>query len=386
VQWNAHCEGLVDFPMTAHPDPQHTTEESGLEHDILRGAAMAVNSQQVAPAAAIGKGLCDLKGVRSTRQGVPQQGGFAAEVYHEATFNADAARKGLDVRATRTTGNAPADLNITSGDQVVARAQIKHRKTAAKATHAVSDTKYDGMQKVVAEGQADRVRYLSTKRGVDGLGRRNYADTSRNVTEQVEYGGAASKSLGREAAQSKSLGTRMLAGEVGTAAKSGAASGAVIGGAMSAVGNITAAINGEKTTMEATGAVVKDTALAAAGGAVSAAATSAATAGCARIGLQALSKSGAPGVIAATGIEVAKDLMAFNKGELTAGQVAGRSLEHAGGASAAWAGASTGAAIGTVLIPIPGVGTAIGGLIGGMMANYAARKAIGGVKAFFSEE
>lgn len=351
---------------------------------------MAVNSQQAAPAAAIGKGLCDLKGVRSTRQGVPQQGGFAAEVYHEATFNADAARKGLDVRATRTTGNAPADLNITSGDQVVGKAQIKYRKTAAKATSAVSDTKYDGMQKVVAKGQGGRVRELSTKRGVDGLGKRNYADTSRNATEQVEYGGAASKSLGREAAQSKSLGTRMLAGEVGTAAKSGAASGAVIGGAMSAVGNITAAINGEKTAMEATGAVVKDTALAAAGGAVSAAAmsatTAAVTAGCTRIGLQALSKSGAPGVIAATGIEVAKDLMAFNKGELTAGQVAGRSLEHAGGASAAWAGASTGAAIGTVLIPIPGVGTAIGGLIGGMMANYAARKAIGGVKALLSEE
>lgn len=357
--------------------PHDPSEETTTERDVLQGAAVATNARQVDSAAAIGEGLKNLKEVRSKGYGAPQKGGFAAEVHHEATFNADAARKGLTVKATRTTGGAAADLKITQGDQVVGEAQIKYRKTAAKATKAVSHKKYDGMQKVVAEGQAERVRDLAGKRGVDGLGEHNYADTSRTAADRVEHSGASSKPLSRDAAQSKRLGARMVAGEAGAAAKAGATSGAVIGGAMSAVTNIKAAVSGEKTMLEASGTIVKDTALAAAGGAVSAAATSVATAGCARIGLQALSKGGAPGAIAATGIEVAKDLWALKNGTLNGRQVASRSVEHVGGAGGAWAGAAAGAAAGSV---VPVVGTVIGGIVGGMLGNMAARKAISTAK------
>lgn len=347
----------------------------------MRGAAAIVNGQQMESAAAIGKGMRDLSGINGTRQGNPQQAGFRAEVHHEATFNANAARKGVSVRAERPKGNGPADIHLKQGDQVVAKAQVKNCKTAARTTKAVSAKKYDGQQKIVPSDQVEGVQRIAGKRGVDGLGERNYADTNKSAAARLEHDGAASKPLTYEGAQSKALGARMLVGEVGTAARSGAQSGAMVGGAMSAVGNIMAVKNGEKTVLEATGAVAKDAALAAAGGAVSAAATSAVTAGCARAGMQVLSKGGAPGAIAATGIEVTKDLVAWTKGELTGAQVAGRSLEHAGGAGGAWAGAAAGAAVGSV---VPVVGTAVGAIVGGMLGNAGARKAIRGLKWLFS--
>lgn len=356
-------------------------EEDRLEHDLTRGASVAVNGLQVGPATEIGNGLRKLAKINGTKQGNAQQAGFRAEAHHEATFNADAARKGLRVRIRTSRPGAAADLQVMDGQSVVAEVQVKNCRSVARTTKAISDGKYDGMQKVVPADQVDGVRDLAGKRGVDGLGERNYADTSVKASGTVEHGGAASQPLTYEDAQSRHLGRRLVAGEVGTAARSGAQSGAVIGGAMSAVGNVVAVVNGEKTVAQAAGAVARDATLAAAGGAVSAAATSAVTAGCTRVGMQALSKSGAPGAIAATGIEVAKDLVALRRGELTGRQVAGRSLEHAGGAGGAWAGAAAGAAIGSV---VPVVGTAAGAIIGGMIGNTGARKAMCGLKGLFA--
>lgn len=368
--------------MAAEPSFDKPDDET-LERDLVRGAAVAVNSQGVAPAMReVLKGVSELSGINGNNQGNAQQAGFRAEVHHEATFNADAIRKGLRVRAVRLKDNGPVDLHIRREDQVVGKVQVKNCKTAARTTAAVSYKKYDGMQRVVPADQVGKVRNLAKARGVDGLGQRNYADTSKSATARVEHGGAASKPLKYDEPQSKRLGARMVKGEIGSAVRSGAQNGALIGGAVSAVGNIAAAWNEEKTPLEAAGSVAKDVTFAAVGGATSAAVTSAVTAGCTRLGVQALSKGGAPGAIAATGIEVVKDLVALGKGELTAAQVAGRGVEHAGGAGGAWGGAAAGAALGTALCP--GVGTVIGGFVGGMAGNAGARKAIRGLKKMFS--
>jgi len=362
-----------------------THEDESVEEQLIAGGRVVVNAQQVAPAAAIGDGLNAIAENNAKNWRAPQKAGFQAEAWHEATFNADGARQGSTVRAQRTTHGAPSDLQIKAEGQVVAEVQVKNCKTVARTTRDISSKKYDGMQKVVPSDQADGVRQLATKRGTDGLGERNYADTGQKAAAQVEHDGVKSKPLKYEEAQSGALGSRMLIGEVGTAAKEGAVSGAVIGSAVSAVSNLRAAVKGEKAPLEAAGAVVKDTGMAVVGGAVSAAATSAVTAGCTRAGLQALSKGGAPGAIASTGIEVGKDLLAWKKGELTGTQVAARGVEHAAGAGGAWGGASAGAALGTVLIPIPGVGTLVGGVVGGMLGNAGTRKAIRGLKRLFSD-
>ncbi|QFP75034.1 hypothetical protein [Deinococcus sp. AJ005] len=368
--------------MTGYVPGDAFPEDERLEHDLMAGATIAMNAQHVAPAAEIGLGLKNLQKINRTGQGNPQKAGFRAEVHHEATFNADATRKGLTVRAHRTTGGAAADLNVTQGDVVVARVQVKNCKTVARTTKAISAKKYDGMKKVVPADQADGVRGLASRRGVDGLGQSNYADTSQNTSARVEHGDAASRPLSYEQAQSRNMGARLVTGEMGQAARSGAQGGAVIGGAISMVSNIAAVTNGDKSALEAAGAVARDATLAAAGGAVSAAMTTAVTAGCTRVGLKVLSRGGAPGALAATGIEVGKDMMAWAKGDLSGLEVAGRGLEHAGGAGGAWGGATAGAALGTAIFP--GVGTVIGGLLGGMAGNAGARKAIQGLKAWFS--
>ena len=56
-------------------------------------------------------------------------------------------------------------------------------------------------------------------------------------------------------------------------------------------------------------------------------------------------------------------------GKKTASAVSGAALSWAGGAVGAKLGAMGGAALGTVLIPIPGLGTLVGGFIGGMVGG-----------------
>ena len=332
--------------------------------------------------AAVAKGLQDLAKVNSTAQANPQQAGFRAEVHHEATFNSDAIRKGVKTRAVRPKGNGASDIDLKVGDKTVGQAQVKNCKTVARTTKAISDKKYDGMQKVVPKEQADGVRRVATKRGVDGLGEKNYADTSKSAASKLEHGGASSRAVSYEELQSKNVGRDLLRSETGSAAAAGAKNAAVVGGAITAVSNISAVINGEKTVGQAATAVVKETAVAAGTGAVTSAATTLVTTGVSKMGLHAVSRSGAPGAIVAAGFEVGKDLVALGRGELSGTQVMGRSVEHAVGAGAGWGGASAGAALGTMIFP--GVGTLVGGFLGGMLGNAGARRGIKEVKTIFS--
>jgi hypothetical protein len=363
------------------PSDLVVTDKESSEQNLLEGAVIAVNIRQASAAEALGQGLKDLKQINGTGQQNAQQAGFRAEVHHEATFNADAIRKGVKVRAVRPKGNGPADLQLKVDQQIVGEVQVKNCKTVARTTAAISETKYDGMQKVVPSDQAAGVRRVAGKRGVDGLGERNYADTSQTAAAQVEQGGAVSKPLTYDDAQSKNLGRTMLTGEVGSAAKSGAQGAAIIGGAVSAVTNISAVWKGDKKPLEAAGDLVKDTAVAAGTGAASAAATTLLTTGLAGSAYKVVasaSKNGLPGAAVTVGIEIGKDLMAMSKGELSGGQVAGRGVEHALGGAGAWGGAAGGAALGTLILP--GAGTLVGGVIGGMGGNAGVRAAIGGIK------
>lgn len=70
----------------------------------------------------------------------------------------------------------------------------------------------------------------------------------------------------------------------------------------------------------------------------------------------------------------------LGKGELTVGQVAGRSLKHAGDAGGAWAGAA-GASVGSA---VPFVGTAVGAVVVGMLGSAGTRRPVRGLKALFS--
>ncbi|MBZ9752719.1 hypothetical protein K7W42_17905 [Deinococcus sp. HMF7604] len=357
-------------------------EDDSREDRGRDGALIGVTVLEAQATAEVLKGLEELAKVNATAQANPQQAGFRAEVHHKTTFNADAIRKGKVVRAEMPRGNGLSDIDLKVGGKTVARAQVKNCKTVARTTKAVSDTKYDGMKKIVPKDQAQGVSELAAKRGVDGLGERNYADTSKAATAKLEHDGVSSRAVTYDELQSKDLGKSMLRSEAGSAAAAGAKNAAVVGGAVSAVSNIGAVINGEKTVGQAAAAMAKETAVAAGTGALTSAATTVVANGAAKVGLQAVSRSGAPGAIVAAGFEVGKDLVALTRGELSGTQVMGRSMEHAVGAGAGWGGASAGAALGTMIFP--GVGTLVGGFLGGMLANAGARRGIKEVKSIFS--
>lgn len=361
------------------------TNENGRDEevrgDLRRGARTAVNEAQVKSAKEIGQGWREINRRSQTAQGNAQQAGFRAEEYHAATFNADAARQGQAARASLPRNNGPVDVEIKVDGKVVAQAQIKNCKTAPRTTAAISAKKYDGQQKIVPADQVEGVKRLAAKRGPDGLGERNFADTSQKASGQLKHEGVTSKPLTYKQAQDRKLGLKMAAGETGKAAKAGAKGGVIVGGAFSSVSNVKALIDGEKTIGEAAGDMVKDTVKAGVGGAVSAAATSAVTAVGTKAGLSVVSKSGVAGAIAGAGLEMGKDVYAWANGEMSGGEVAGRCVDHAASAGGAWAGAAYGALLGA---PVPVVGTVIGGLVGGMLGSTASRKVIQGIRALFN--
>lgn len=341
-----------------------------MNRTVLAGIGTAVGSRQALAAEAIARGMEGIRKVNSTDQANHHQAGFRAEHHHAATFNADAARKGLNVRALLNKGGAPADLIIVGrGGQTLSEVQVKNCKTAARTARSVSDSKYDGMGKVVPADQADQVRDLAGRRGQDGLGHRNYADTAQKASGKVEAGGAGSQGLTYKQAQSRNLAARMAVSELGAASKAGAASGALAGGLMSAVMNGHAAVKGEKTAAEAAHDIVADTATAALGGAVSAAVTSGITLAVCRVGGQVLTKGGLPGAVASAGIGVSKDVLAWQQGRLPGAEVGTQAMGHVAQSGGAWAGALAGAAI---CAPIP-AGPVVGGMIGGALGSHAGR-------------
>jgi len=87
--------------------------------------------------------------------------GRAAEVWHRATYNADAIKKGVDTRAVGTSYHAPSDLNVGSSD-----VQIKYG--TAGYLNKLNNSKYDGMQKVVPKGHADAAKGWQDRVSVDG--------------------------------------------------------------------------------------------------------------------------------------------------------------------------------------------------------------------------
>jgi hypothetical protein len=155
---------------------------------------------------------------------IEQLQGYLAEVHHETTFNADAARKGLPVRAKRTDPYSAADLEIRDRRGLRSgHAQLKYHGSPARTAFAISLTKYDGMQKVVPSDQVSGVRALAWKRGADALGNRNYADTARTVSDRVRGGGAESDPL--SLAGARALARRVRCRTRGKSARSDAGDG-----------------------------------------------------------------------------------------------------------------------------------------------------------------
>jgi hypothetical protein len=305
--------------------------------------------------------------------GDAQAAGHLAEVWHAGTFNLDAARKGLGglLEAKLSTPNDPvADLQVLSHGQVVAKAQLKYLRRPAATTKAISEPRYDTVQKVVPSDQVASVRRVAAARGEDGLGNRNFPDTAKRVKGQLEHNGVrseplskaeAEKLVGDQASAVKNLRGRGVAGQVAQAALVSAA----IGVTTSALGNLgkhhRGEVTGRQMLLEAGQA-----------GAVSAA-TAAATMGL-TVALRRVASANVVGAMAGTMVEIGKDGKALAFGEIDLSVFGERAAKHAVGGAGALAGAEAGALIGTLIFP--GVGTIVGGMIGGSLGSLASTKSL----------
>lgn len=330
-----------------------------------------------------------LNGVRSAQQGavrlqkVSQQwrntsperlAGRLAEELHAATFNADAAAKGLNglkavTGAANGTPTAAADLTILNGFKVVDAAQVKYHATPAGTTFHVSAVKYDGMQKVVPSDQAARVRELAAKRGVDGLGQRNFPDVAKNASDRVRSHGAESSPVSRAEALDAAKNTSRVAGDLVTgrvvgAVKSGAMMGAAVGGGVSVISNLMAYANDEKSGKDALVDIANDTVFCAATGAAVSGAAVMAEAGLIRAGAGAFAGGAAPVAIGLTAVEIVKDVGRFVNGDIDGEKLAINAGKNVVKGGTTWGGMEGGAMIGTMIGP--GIGTIIGGIIGGI--------------------
>lgn len=306
------------------------------------------------------------------KTGLPKVAGRISEDYLAATFDADAITKGLSPRATTTARinlpHAPSDVNVVSKGKLVQEVQAKFTKNAAATAREISSPKYKGMQKVVPADQLDEVRRIANKaasKPLTAAAKSNYADTAKNVSKEISYGGAKGKGLTRPEAikhaknPKKLINTQIeqtMLSSVGNATMLGAGMSA----AVSSVSNIKKVIDGKMDGGEAAFEIIKDVGK----GALDSGAKTAVGIGLARTGAAMFKGNVAVGV-ATVAVDGVKDFCNYLDGDIDGEEFTKRTCKNAVKTGGAMACAELFAAAGTFVCP--GAGTIIGGVVGGAL-------------------
>ena len=314
--------------------------------------------------------------------------GYAAEVHHKVTFEADAALKGksnLKVKIGPRGGNGSKgtpDLTVTENGTKVTEAGLKYRGKATETAFDQSNPFDKGRQKICPSDQVERVKDLAGKRAATGsLKSEDYADTAKNATDKLKYDGVESKPLSKKSAENlaregSNYQIDAFKIEIKTntinAAKMGAASGA----AASVFSNGLDCLNGQKSIKEAGKQVAKDTIKCSVRSATVSAMTTGTKHALIKAGAKNFAKGNMPMAIASTlfdaGGGIYSDVIKCRNGELSKSEVAANAIVHTGKAAVktggAMAGAQAGATFGALLGPI---GAAVGGLVGGTLGYLA---------------
>jgi hypothetical protein len=133
----------------------------------------------------------------------------------------------------------------------VGEAQAKSMNRVSNLTDSLSDAKYEGMQKLVPNGNASQVRKLAQKRSQYNSD--EYADTAKNVTDRLKCNGIESEGTSYQenlwAAENPELYAALTEGrdvakEALVTGANAAIAGFVISGAISGVKNTIAASKG----------------------------------------------------------------------------------------------------------------------------------------------
>lgn len=355
-----------------------------------------------------------------------QQAGFSAEVHYENRTNANNIINKSQNRISRTdnvgmvnhkkydflavdTGGNP----ITDNSEPLWGAQMKFcgkYSTSEEATKSAQKlarnlagdkwTRYRGNDVLVPHEQYDEiVRYSSQKsvelfeqaeneRLLGNVDKANIHELKAKRFEQVSIDVEDSGFTSKEAMflrEHPKLSTAKYVTETSHAAGlEQAKAGAVISGSISTAQNIISIVNRDKELSEAIKDVAKDSATGAATSYVLTAGGTAAKGFMENSGkayFENLSKANMPSMIATATVQIGKSLARYARGEIDALELS----EELGEKGTGMVAASWGAAIGTAVFP--GIGTAIGGMIGYMTSSMLYQSSMKTLKeARISEE
>lgn len=197
-----------------------------------------------------------------------KQGNFF-EYIEMTKFNIDAAKRGESIRAivTESIGlpHSKADILIKENGKILQEVQAKSSKKASYATNMLTNSKYNGMQKLTNSDKCDEVKERARQRIIKGTLKENeFRDTYNNVTGELKYdkisSGGTSYDEAIEAAKNpqdyiKNLELREFTNEI----KTSAINTAIIGGAVSLLKNGINIYNDKQTLNEAIKEITKDT-------------------------------------------------------------------------------------------------------------------------------
>lgn len=279
--------------------------------------------------------------------GAAQAEGYFFEHTLAAKFNTDAANKGLDLNKhgldARGDNDPVVDLISRDGKY---RAQVKKGAYAKKE---LQDPKYSGVRKVTTKGGAD---------------------PQRGIEDEVAYGGARASATEGELqfARQNSMAyaafqeLKQVGREAAVAGAAGAASGAVLGGGISAIRNVWAWGQGAQSGQEVAGQIAKDAISSSARAGASAAGSAVVRHVGHKAGIAALKKSNIAAAVASGVLDVTATVWSWAKGDISAEDAAIRLGDTGCGAlSGTFGGAAAGAVFGPV-------GAAVGSAVGYLLS------------------
>lgn len=320
-------------------------------------------------------------------QNINQQAGYSAEVLDTADQNAEYIKNGSSKRASRT--DDAGSVNDMKHDQITldefgnvvdgSGVQIKFLKDSDSFVKKVSGKEYaehypDGKFKVPKDQYNDIKNKLDNE--IQAL--ENQINLSEDKLRKLEYLKKVRQNLQKSSvAKNESIFARKhpKAATVQRIAKTSveagakaAAGGAIAGGGISIVQNISAILSGDKDGAEAAADVAKDTVKAGAESFVQGTGSTALASVMRNSGsaiVRKLGQANAPTYIVQSAVTVGKMLVKYCNGEITGEQF----FAETGKSAATLAVAAKGAVVGQALIPIPGAGAIVGSLVSTLLCN-----------------
>ena len=305
--------------------------------------------------------------------------GRVFEVLEAMKFNREAATNNSTVRAHVTAfegkPTGPVDIEIKRGIKILREFQAKSCDDAAKSLHALSDSKYGDMGRLLPKDQEIKARQLAEQRISKGtLKTEVYKKTVKNMQGKLSHGKISSGGTDYKESLNAFKNPKLTALKYDVSAladesnKAGLAGGAVSAGitaGMSGVKGVYRLVQGEDELGAVFAEVTVDTAKGFATGYASSALGKGVGHAAEKVGLGGIAKCNAHTAIAAGIIQSGKSFIKYLNDEIDEEQML-EEVSHTviTGTSAFYYGA-----LGQVAIPIPVVGAIIGSTVGYFVGN-----------------